>query len=100
MPIRHNKIILKGFEQHFILLSFLTVMTALILLIALVIGIMWIVDPMLLGGASLEDTIYVAAAGFGLLAATYYYTLRIDHRVSGPVYVLMRNLDRLGEGDR
>lgn len=99
MPNRRNKVILKGHEQHFILLSFLTVMTALILLIGLVTGVMWIIDPMMLGGASLGDTIYVGAAGLGLLAATYYYTLRIDHRVSGPVFVLMRNMDRLGEGD-
>jgi len=99
MPIRHNKIILKGFEQHFILLSFLTVVTALVLIIFLVIGLMWIIDPMLLGNATLEDTLYVGAIGFGLLAATYYYTLKVDHRVSGPIFVLMRNLDRMGEGD-
>ena len=91
--------ILKGFEQHFILLSFLTVVTALVLMIAAVIGIMWLVDPVLLGGATLEDTLYVSALGFGLLAATYYYTLRVDHRVSGPVFVLLRNLDRMGAGD-
>ena len=99
MPFRDNKMILKGFEQHFILLSFLTVVTGLVLMIAAVIGIMWLIDPMLLGGASLEDTLYVSALGFILLAATYYYTLRIDHRVSGPVFVLLRNLDRLGGGD-
>jgi len=99
MPLRHNKIILKGFEQHFILLSFLTVVTALVLMIFLVIGIMWLIDPMLLGDASLEDTLYVGAIGFGMLAATYYYTLKVDHRVSGPVFVLMRNLERMGEGD-
>jgi len=97
--VRHNKMILKGFEQHFILLSFLTVVTALVLMIAAVIGIMWLVDPVLLGGATLEDTLYVSALGFGLLAATYYYTLRVDHRVSGPVFVLLRNLDRMGTGD-
>jgi len=99
MPMRHNKMILKGFEQHFILLSFLTVVTALVLIIFLVIGAMWLIDPLLLGDASLEDTLYVGAVGFGLLAATYYYTLKVDHRVSGPVFVLMRNLDRVGEGD-
>ena len=99
MPIRHHKIIMKGFEQHFILLSFLTVVTALVLIIFLVIGMMWLIDPMLLGDASLEDTLYGGAIGFGLLAATYYYTLKVDHRVSGPIFVLMRNLDRVGEGD-
>ena len=99
MHIRHNKIILKGFEKHFILLSFLTVVTVLAIMIFLVIGLMWFIDPLLLGGASLGDTLYVGAIGFCLLAATYYYTLKVDHRVSGPIYVLMRNLDRMGEGD-
>ncbi len=99
MNKRKHKVILKGFEQHFILLSFMTVITALILMISLVIGAMWLIDPALLGGASLEDTLYVGAIGFILLAATYYYTLRIDHRVSGPIFVLMRNLERIGDGD-
>jgi len=99
MNKRKNKVVLKGFEQHFILLSFLTVVTALILMVALIIGVMWLVDPLLLGGTSLQDAVYVGIVGFVLLAATYYYTLRVDHRVSGPVFVLMRNLDRVGEGD-
>jgi methyl-accepting chemotaxis protein len=77
----------------------LTVITALMLMIALVMGAIWIIDPFLLGGASLTDTLYVGAMGFALLAVTYYYTLRVDHRVSGPIFVLMRNMDRLGEGD-
>jgi len=99
MKKRKNKVILKGFEQHFILLSFLTVITALMLMISLVIGVLWLIDPILLGGADLEETLYVVAAGFILLAATYYYTLRIEHRVSGPIFVLMRNLERIGDGD-
>ena len=99
MQKRKNKVILKGFEQHFILLSFMTVVTALILMISLVIGVMWVIDPVLLGGASLEDTLFVGAGGFILLAATYYYTLRVNHRVSGPMFVLMRNLERMGDGD-
>lgn len=99
MKKRKKKVILKGFEQHFILLSFLTVITALILMISLVIGALWLIDPELLGGAGLEETLYVVAIGFILLAATYYYTLRIEHRVSGPIFVLMRNLERMGDGD-
>lgn len=99
MDKRKNKVIMKGFEQHFILLSFLTVVTALILMIALIIGTVWLVDPTMLGGTSLQDAIYMGAVGFILLAATYYYTIRVDHRVSGPVFVLMRNLERVGEGD-
>lgn len=99
MNKRKNKVILKGFEQHFILLSFLTVVTALILMIALIIGVIWLVDPLLMGSTGLQEVIYAGVIGFVLLAATYYYTLRVDHRVSGPVFVLMRNLDRVGEGD-
>lgn len=99
MLIRYNRIILKSFAQHFILLSFLTVVTALVLIIFLIIGVIWLIDPMLLGDASLEDSLYVGVIGFSLLAVTYYYTLKVDHRVSGPVFVLMRNLDRMGEGD-
>jgi methyl-accepting chemotaxis protein len=99
MSQRKNTVILKGFEQHFILLSFLTVVTALMLMVALVMGAIWVVDPRLLGAASLTDTLNVSALGFALLAVTYYYTLRVNHRVSGPVFVLMRNMDRLGEGD-
>ena len=99
MNKRKNKVILKGFEQHFILLSLLTVVTALILMIALGIGAIWMYDPLLLGTTGLQDAIYFGITGFILLAATYYYTLRVDHRVSGPVFVLMRNLERVGEGD-
>ncbi len=99
MNQRKNAVILKGFEQHFILLSFLTVITALMLMVALVMGAIWIVDPLLLGGASLTELLYIGALGFAMLATTYYYTLRINHRVSGPVFVLMRNLERVGEGD-
>lgn len=99
MKKRKNIVILKGFERHFILLSFLTVVTALILMIALIIGVMWLLDPLLLGSTSLQDAIYIGIIGFVLLAATYYYTLRVDHRVSGPIFVLMRNLERMREGD-
>lgn len=99
MSVRQNKLIMKDFEQHFILLSFMTVITALVLITALVVGVLWLVDPMLLGNATLEDALYTGVAGVAIMAATYYYTLRINHRVAGPVMVLMRNLDRLGEGD-
>jgi len=99
MSIRHNKIILKGFEQHFILLSFLTVVTVLAILVFLIAGSVWLIDPLMFGGISLEDTLYIGSVGFGLLAVTYYYTLKVEHRVSGPIFVLMRNLERMGEGD-
>jgi methyl-accepting chemotaxis protein len=99
MKVRQNKLILKGFEQHFILLSFMTVITALILLTALVTGMLWLIDPMLIGNATLEEAAYMGVIGVAIMAVTYYYTMRINHRVAGPVMVLMRNLDRLGEGD-
>jgi len=99
MSNRKNTIILREFEKHFILLSFITVITALLLLVALIIGIVWLIDPVLLGENGLQQALYVGAAALVLLAITYYYTMRINHRVSGPIFVLMRNLERLGEGD-
>ncbi len=99
MPKRKNTIILREFEQHFILLSFMTVITALLLLVALIVGVVWLFDPAILGNNGLQKALYVGAAALVLFAFTYYYTMRINHRVSGPIFVLMRNLDRLGEGD-
>ena len=98
MKVRHNKVILRGFEQHFIFLSFITVITGLLLMLALIAGALWLIDPVLLGGVTPQQALYIAAAGFALLALIYY-TIRINHRVAGPVFVLMRNLERLGEGD-
>jgi len=97
--MRQNKLILRDFQQHFILISFLTVITAIILLMSLILGALWLFDPAMLGDTTLEELFYVAGLGFVLLALTYYYTIRIEHRVSGPVFVLMRNLECLGEGD-
>lgn len=99
MPKRKNTIILREFEQHFILLSFMTVITALLLIVALIVGVVWLLDPDLLGEQGLQKALYVGSAALVLLALTYYYTMRINHRVSGPIFVLMRNLERLGEGD-
>jgi len=99
MKVRHNKVILRGFEQHFIFLSFITVITGLLLMLALIAGALWLIDPVLLGGVTPQQALYIAAAGFALLALIYYYTIRINHRVAGPVFVLLRNLERLGEGD-
>lgn len=99
MSKRKSTIILKEFEQHFILLSFMTVVTALLLIVALAIGVVWLFDPAMLGENGLQKAIYVGAAALILLVITYYYTMRINHRVSGPIFVLMRNLDRLGERD-
>jgi len=97
--MRQNKLVLRDFQQHFILISFLAVITAIILLMSLIMGVLWLVDPAMLGGTSLEELFYVSGLGFIILALTYYYSIRIEHRVSGPVFVLMRNLESLGEGD-
>ena len=73
--------------------------TAIVLLMSLVMGALWLLDPAMLGGTTLEELFYIAGLGFILLALTYFYTIRIEHRISGPIFVLMRNLESLGEGD-
>ncbi len=99
MNQRKKKVLLKGFEQHFALLSFLTVIAILMLMIALVMGLMWMIDPNWVRQADFNDILYVGALGFALLVLTYFYSIRIDRRVSGPMFVLKRNLDRIGDGD-
>ena len=92
---RTTIVINKQFQYQFALL--LAAMAVLLLNGFLIVGILFPGEQPL--DLPTPTIIGIAAVELALIACIWYWSIKASHRIAGPMYVITREIDKLGSGD-